>query len=212
MSRQIIEMWAVVTADKKKAGLLIGLVLLAGGMWIRTAFFMGPKNAQASGSRTPSNATPKAQPSSTPDDTDTPEPARIITLTTPPPLKRDLFALSDVLVSLSSQTDRPDVVAPKSARRTDEKHVRSAAMTVEQRVRQEAAALRLRSTMISSNPIAVIETTAGAGKRASVVRMGDSIEGFVLISVRAREVDLEKNGVRVTLSRSPEGSLKEHGG
>jgi len=78
-------------------------------------------------------------------------------------------------------------------------------------VRQEAAALRLRSTMISSNPIAVIETTAGAGKRASVVRMGDSIEGFVLISVRAREVDLEKNGVRVTLSRSPEGSLKSTG-
>jgi hypothetical protein len=51
------------------------------------------------------------------------------------------------------------------------------------------------------NPLAVIESGARGHRSAHTLRIGDVHEGFTLISIEARRVVLEKQGVRVELER-----------
>lgn len=204
MNERVAEIWAIVTADKKKAGVLACLVLVAVGLWLRAALTSGPSRADASTSANASGfASSRDTGKNKPDDAPAapPKPVRFIQ---PEALDRDMFALSDPLVALSAQPDRAGADNPKSPMGTDDKSQRagtSEAVSIETRVRQESESLRLTSTMIGTNPIAVIESTAGARRNAAVLRVGDTIDGFTLVEVHAHSVALEKDGVRVTLSR-----------
>ncbi len=204
MNQRFAEVWAIVTADKKKAGVLACLVLVAVGLWVRAALTSGPSRAEASAgssgfASTRSNGNNKVS------DEIPVAPPRPVWFSDPDVLKRDMFALSDPLVALSAQPDLLAADDPKSRVGTDDKSTRTGApgtISVESRVRQEAESLRLRSTMIGTNPIAVIEPIAGARRNAAVLRVGDTIDGFTLIEIHAHSVEMEKEGVRVTLSRS----------
>lgn len=211
MNKQLQETWAVLTADKKKATALGALALLSGGLWIRAAVMSGPSQAAASTHETTTDTTNKHSSSagaSAAAGGVNPETFPAITLEAVGDLNRDLFALSDALLASSAQMEQAGSDRPKSARRNDDKSLRTAttrAQTVEERVRDEAQGLHLRSTMIGANPIAVIEVAGATGRSSPVLRLGDHVAGFVLRVVRAQEVELEKEGVRVTLSRTTDG-------
>jgi hypothetical protein len=119
-------------------------------------------------------------------------------------LERDLFAPDAVRYPRPSQTDPDGLIDPKSAGGSDDippvdaEALREAAVRA---VRAEASRLRLRSTMVGSVPIAVIETDERGAERA-VLRPGDHYAGFLLVEVSSRSVIVEKNGVRVELSIS----------
>lgn len=207
MNAHLQEIWTLITTDKKKATILGALALVAGGLWLRAAMTSGPSTAKANEKRMTADGERRAKRASKKSESETEHdaPVRIIELSPPPPLTRDLFALSDALLASSAQTDPAPFSNPKSASGTDDKSLQSAGMrtqSTEDRVRAEAGKLRLRSTMIGANPIAVIE--AGASSRAAgrVVRLGDEIEGFIVRAIHAREIELEKEGVRVTLTRA----------
>ena len=204
MNKSLLEFWAVITADRKKAAMLGTLVVVAGGLWVRASLMTGPDTAKAGTDAVITTLSTASPGNAAAAESDEPDLRRTIALTSPPPLTRDLFALSDVFVSLSSQTDPAAGGSPKSASGTDDKPLRPIALgpaAIEQRVREEAAGLRLRSTMIGASPIAVIETP-GVGRHGAVVRVGDEVEGFRVISIGTEDVELEKAGTRVTLTRS----------
>ncbi len=62
----------------------------------------------------------------------------------------------------------------------------------EQAVHKQSESLRLQSTLIGRDPIAVIN--------GQPFRLGATVEGFELIEVRSREVVVRKEGINVTLS------------
>ncbi|RMH24210.1 MAG: hypothetical protein D6693_10195 [Planctomycetota bacterium] len=200
MNQSLLQFWAIVTADRKKAAMLGALVLVAGGLWVRAALTTGPSRAkagagggivtlQADGGEDEGPAEPDLR--------------RTVTVTPAPRNTRDLFALSDALVSLSSQMEPDASGAPKSASGSDDNTQRPGARARdrERRVRDEASSLRLRSTMIGASPIAVIETPEG-NRHGVVVRPGDVVEGFRVVAIRTHEVELEKDGVSVTIARA----------
>lgn len=210
MNKQLQEVWAVLMADRRKAGALGSLMLVAGGLWIRAALMSGPSKVHASGGATgadgdnggASGLSSAQSPGSAPV-----LPSRAITFSAPPPLSRDLFALSDAILASSPQTDSAPTASPKFERGKDETRVTEPVVspkTTEELVRDQVERLRLRSTMISSNSIAVIETMTGSRQEARVLRIGDEINGFTLIAVMALQVELEKDGVRVTITRQPQ--------
>lgn len=208
MSDQLREFWAIVTADRKKAAVLGGLALVAGGLWIRAAVTSGPSKATASDApRMTESAKKRAKKLAKSDeDSSSKTPSQTITIQSPDPLTRDLFVVSDALLASSSQMEPADARAPKSAAGIDDKSLRPAGLgaeTPKQRVTREAAELRLRSTMIGANPIAVFQNPNGSRQSASMVRIGGDIAGFKLVAVRAHEAELEKEGIRVTVSRTP---------
>ena len=53
---------------------------------------------------------------------------------------------------------------------------------------------------MGSEPIAVVESTAGGKTVRRVLKMGGVIDGFTLRSVVNRSVVMEKGGVEVTLT------------
>ena len=208
MNKQFQEVWTLITSDKKKAMALGSLALVAGGLWLRAAITSGPSKASASDKkRMTADGEKRAKKSGEKNaESDKSETVvRVIAVTSPPPLTRDLFALSDALLASSSQMDSDRSGNPKSAVGKDDKPLQSAAMraqTLEERVQSEASDFRLRSTMIGASPIAVIETQGAKSRQSgTVVRVGEQIEGFTVIAIRARDVELEKEGVRITLSR-----------
>ncbi len=207
MNQRFAEVWAIVTADKKKTGVLACLVLVAVGLWLRAALTSGPSRAGASTSATDASgfaSNKTAGKNKGPAEADA-APPKTVRFTTPEPLRRDMFALSDPLVALSAQPDLLVPDDPKSRAGTDDKSARAGGpepVSIVSRVRQEAESLRLRSTMVGTNPIAVIEPNSGARRNAAVLRVGDMIDGFTLVEVHAHSVVMEKDGVRVTLSRA----------
>ncbi len=207
MKNQLLEAWAILTSDRKKASVLGSLVLVAGGLWLRAAITSGPKSANASSKTRMTESGKKRAEKSAKAEKDAPRltRTRVVEMAPPPELQRDLFMLSDALLASSPQTEPNDMGTPKSAGGKVDKSLRPAviaAQTIEERVASEAARLQLRSTMIGANPTAVIESDDTSRSGATVVRVGNTVAGFTVIAIRAREVELEKEHVRVTIARS----------
>lgn len=59
------------------------------------------------------------------------------------------------------------------------------------KLKEEASALHLQSTVMSETPLAVINS--------EILRVGEMIRGFRVVAIRARQVTLEKNGITLTL-------------
>lgn len=207
MNKQLHEAMVILAADKKKAVFLGSLLFVAIGLWIRTALLTGPPQAQGAGANITNGSG-----SADPDRAGAPlnsegeigVPRQIVRFPQAQPLTRDLFALSDTLLALSAQTDQARPNDPKSSHGIDDKFNQrrpESAAARTKRIHDEAGQLSLRSTMTGSNPVAVIAQRADM--LGAVVRMGEEIAGFTLVRVRAREVEIEKEGVSVTLTRDP---------
>lgn len=217
MKARAMEAWVALTSDKRRAGVLGGLVLVALVMWARAALVSssddggaGPAKASASagsegaapnasGNAAPSGGAPAADALSTPDQ-------GAVQLPPVPPLARDLFAYSREYFPEPVQTDSTAQEDPKSAPAqveisSDEEEPEETEDEQALLVRADAARwLRLRSLMLGKEPVAVIESTAPKDPRSSVIRVGESIAGFTLVSVAARTVMVERDGVQVELT------------
>jgi hypothetical protein len=196
-------------ADRKKLTVLavLGVLLVASG--IRAVVLSGPRAARASAMPTenpaPGVSGGSAAATSTVGEQRTrrgPE----TRVPAPPPLMRDLFALSERHFPKPSQTEPVDDSPPKSETAKVETPPQvpapTPAETAEARVRKEVERLRLRGTLLGGNPTAVIEIGTGRERRGTVVRPGEDVLGFKLVEVRATEVVLEKDGIRIELKRA----------
>lgn len=69
-----------------------------------------------------------------------------------------------------------------------------------ERIRNEAERFRLTSTLLGSSPIALIDLSTGRNQpRSHMLRIGEEIEGFTLVSVSHRQAVIEYSGHRFTL-------------
>jgi hypothetical protein len=207
MKPRMSKLMVLVHAERKKLGVLGILVLALGLASLRALVLSGPRSA---------NAAPGARSEESPDG-NVPGAGRRtaghrpdIRTTIPAELTRDLFALDESQFPRPSQTEPPDSVDPKSAPAKVETSSRVEPRQEEDppevRIAEELRKLRLKGTILGGSPMAVIELAGQKDKRGTVVRPGESIEGFTLIEVVNGGVVLEKDGVRVELKRAlPEG-------
>ncbi len=204
MKRKLAELKAILTADKKQATILAGLMvflLISAG---RMLLSMGPSGARAStgikaGKPTDQSENPEIAPAT----------GKEVLLAPLSETTRDMFALDPEKFPRPAPSEQTADVEPKSEQALAEASgvaVLSERELIETRVHTEAASLRLRSTLLGASPIAVIETAGRSKTRSVVLRTGESFEGFELIEVRLHGVTLEKDGVRVDLLRDLPGA------
>lgn len=208
MKEKLYEVWLHLTADKKRAGVLLVLVIVLVVLGARALLSTaGPSRARAS-NEPESQVTLREQINDrfarTLASIGTGNGGTFVELRPVGRLERNLFALDPEHFPDASQTEQPDAnadgaVAP-SQQKVDE--TPDGGVSVEERVLEESSSFKLRSTLVGRTPIAVIEIADGHGKRRVVLSPGQSIEGFELREVRSNAVVLEKQGVRVELKRA----------
>ncbi len=167
-------------AEKKKASVLLVLVLVAGGLWLRT--WLSP-TAESSAS-----SVPATDPAPAATATDNPAPVvsqprepRVVEVDLPSTIGRNVFLLDTTGYELAPKSDVGGSDGAKSGGdgADDKPEVRT-------------DGLHLQTTMLGRKPAAVIN--------GEVIGIGDEYEEFKLIEVRPESVILEKNGVQVELS------------
>lgn len=202
MKQRLIEFWVMITADKRKASVLGVLVVAALGLWARAAILGGkPASASAATSKAGNGSSDQGKASGA-EPTGEFELAPMVLLPRSRALTRDLFMPGPEFGPQPVQSDQTDASGPKSTPRTDDNLPVSPELRrqeLERAVREEASRLHLSSTMVGSNPVAVIQSEGKNGSR-SVLRIGESFNGFELVEVTARDAVLIKNGIRVELS------------
>jgi len=218
MTQRLSELWIILKAEKRKSLALAGLVLIALVMWARTAVTgsgasveraSGASSAnagQASQSRVGRPAGPSSGSQQQAGGPSHSPATPVVNVPKSQTLDRDLFALRSKRLALPVQPEPQRDDQPKSTDETDdnpEELQRLRRQALIRKVSDQAAGLRLRSTMIGANPIAVIES-ADSGDASRVLRVGESVADFELVEVRAQSVVLQKSGVRVVLSRERE--------
>ncbi|TVQ31600.1 MAG: hypothetical protein EA376_09020 [Phycisphaeraceae bacterium] len=202
MKKRLMEYWVMVTADPKKASILGGLVVVALVMWVRAGVLSKSSENQAPGPRQAGAAQQTDIGSGSAMDRKLAS-ANRIELPSLTPLERNLFLPSERYFPLPSQTEVSEPSPAKSPIRNDDiEQEDEAALAArhEQRIREQAKNLRVRSIMLGSSPTAVIETHGSRRGAAQVLRIGQQIEGFTLIEVHRSRVVVEQDGIRVALT------------
>ena len=200
MKQRYAEFWVLLTSDKRKMFVLLGLLVVAVVLWLKMALTGQPTRASASSGAVAGSAEVEAGAELTGDGEF--EVAPLVVLQRIEPLTRDLFAPGPAFGVQSLQTDQSDDSVPKSAEGSDDNSPVSPELQrleLERLVREEASRLHLSGIMIGVNPVAVIQID-GSNDTRSFVGVGDSVLGFELVEVTARDVVLVKNGIRVELS------------
>lgn len=199
MRAKLQELWILVTADKKKVAMLGGLALALAVIVLKQGGLAGPRDALATAE---SQTALDRMPVVTADGLGLDGP--VVTVERAEAIERDLFRLGERFFPNPTQDAQSDPDSPKSVlpvvETTDEPADRPPD-DLPERVREEAARLRLKGTMVGSTPLAVIEQPAPAGP-AEVVRLGGVVAGFTVVEIRAGGVVLERGGVRVELHRA----------
>lgn len=197
MKARIAEFKMLLAADKKQAtilaGLLVFLVISAG----RMALNMSPSKASARQSSSSKVDEQVAAVGSGGERT-------AIKLKALPDTARDIFALNPEKFPEPVRPEQSAHEQPKSDAGNVEAEVvetLSEQELNERMVRGEAAKLRLRSTILGASPIMVIEAASNKKTRSVVLGVGDEVDGFSVIEIRRFSVLIEKNGVRVELTR-----------
>ncbi len=195
MRAKIAELKVLLTTDKKQATILAGLLVFLVISMGRMLLNMSPSKAQArQGAGTKAEARDKSA-TRTIDGSGAP-----IELDALPDATRDIFALDPEKFPEPAQPEQSAEVTPKSDAPNVE--AESAESLAERKVLEEADHLRLKSTILGSNPIAVIESPQKGKTRSVVLGVGDEVDGFTVIEIQRFSVLIEKNGVRVELTRS----------
>jgi hypothetical protein len=185
MSPWLQQQKALLLQDKKKLGLIVGLVCVMLLLWGRLILKQVPRTAVA----TPA-ATASASTSSTPStdalrrkvvNPDKP----IVEVTIPPVCQRDLFA-----VNLSEYPLQEEPQAKQEVSDT-RKNNQPQPDAQDEQLKAMVGRISLQSTVMGARPAAVIN--------GQIVQVGQTFEGMVLKEVRNRQVILDFNGRLVSL-------------
>lgn len=178
MKVKLRQLYRVMLADKKKAGLVLGLLAVGLLLWGRLLLKQVPRTATADPNQKQS-AVDASQKRSTITQTE-----KVVELALSENFGRDLFSfhpegytrLTDVPIT-ESGTDDSDVTAQKQARI--------------EAVRIAARRLSLQSVVQGEQPRAFIN--------GQLIAPGQTVEGFLLKQVTDRYAVLEMNGVEIRL-------------
>lgn len=112
--------------------------------------------------------------------------------------ERDLFSLNSEHFPQPVETQPPEASGAKSAPQSDDDALRREAIA------RDADSIRLKSTLVGGRPVAVIDLGGVTGSRDLLVRVGDTVNGFVVVSIEPKRVILERDGERIERTvRSP---------
>ncbi len=181
----LIQQWRLLTADRRKAGLVLSLLAVGLLLWGRLLLKEVPRVATADPEAKAKASSDGGEGSG--DDADAR--ARIerpveVRLDPPRRLPRDLFVFDPNPYRRTGSPYSPSL-PEKSDREADDQEIRVAA------ARDAAAGLILGSVMRGPRPRAVIN--------GRVLAEGQSIEGFVVRRIGPREALLERDGLVVRL-------------
>lgn len=200
MNERFNDLWVMVQQDRKKAATLCVLMVVAVAMGIR-AIVSGAGGPSKAAAATPAakggagGVAKAAAPLTIEQALASLRPQQRLSLDGAPP--RDLFHSTwAVIGSLESEGGE------KSPAGLADNATGAPPEDPRLRIEEEASALRLRSTLLGGNPLAVIERPEGGGARRQVARLGESVEGFRVIRIDAHEIEVEKDGVRVVIEQS----------
>lgn len=199
MKAKIAEIKMLLAADKKQATILAGLLAFLVISMGRMALNMSPSKASAK-----QGSSAKADNQENAPGTNAKAGPATIELKALPDTTRDIFALNPEQFPEPARSEQSAEVRPKSDPGNDE--AQGADPLTEQELNEravlaEADRLRLRSTILGANPIAVIESPLKGKTRSVVLGVGDEVDGFSVIEIRRLSVLIEKNGVRAELTR-----------
>ena len=198
MKGKLEEFWVVLMDDKKKAFALGGLAVVALGLWARAGLNGGPSEASAQTGviATTENDAEEAETA--------PERERV-EVGAIADLSRDLFDPTVLRPAPPAQPEpEPETLAKSEDAGTDEPaSIEPVVPDFAAELRREAERIRLRSTMVGSVPIAVMELEGDESSRA-IVRIGGRFGSFDLTEVTARSAVLQSQDVRVELRIQPQ--------
>ena len=120
MKQRFAEFIVLLTSDKRKAGVLSALVLLAGALWIKMLITQEPASANASTAGTAPTGSSDQGSDGAPAAGNGFEVAPLVVLPMANPLTRDLFAPGAEYVRQALQPDQSDASGPKSADGSDD--------------------------------------------------------------------------------------------
>jgi len=181
----LIQQWRLLTADRRKAGLVLSLLAMGLLLWGRLLLKEVPRVATADPEAEAQAASDGGEGSG--DDADSQarvERTERVRIDPPRSLPRDLFVFDPNPYRRTGSPDSPSR-PEKSDREADEQEIRVAA------ARDAAAGLILSSVMRGPRPRAVIN--------GRVLAEGQSIEGFVVRQIGQRHALLERDGLVVRL-------------
>ena len=174
MQDQLRQAWRQVTADKKKLGLMVGLMAVGLLLWGRLMLKQVPQVATADDGLAVAAAADMAQ-----------RPDRVtVKLLSPGPLDRDLFALAADHYRALPKAPEKDLTLPKSEPEASDDSVRRAVL-------EDARGLRLQSVTLGDVPAAIIN--------GRLVRLNGLIDGFTLLHCDERSAVLERDGLKVRI-------------
>jgi len=189
MKKKMSRMWRQVTADKKKFGILVTMLAVGLLLWGRLILLQDvPKiatadpdaPAQTSG-QTPDSGGESAEPE----------------VSVLPPLPRVEVDLSEGL-TLDLFAFRHNRYKPLPVEDSGDDRLQSGELTDDERKRELvelARSLRLQSVIQGASPAIVIN--------GEVLRVGDSIEGFELVSFNDSSAKLTRDGLTFLLKMFP---------
>lgn len=185
MKQKINRLWRQATADKKKFGMLVTMMAVGLLLWGRLILLEEvPKHATADDPIAPAQADGTADSPATPSDE---------TLPVLPPLEQVEVTLSEDL-PLNLFAFRHNRYKPLPSDESDGDRSQLTGSTDDER-RQElvemARSLRLQSVIQGDAPAIVIN--------GEVLRVGDSVEGFELVSFNQRSAKLTREGLTFLL-------------
>lgn len=181
MKKKINRLWRQATADKKKFGLLVTMLAVGLLLWGRLILLEEvPKHATADDPNAPVQAEDAAEPTANESDDSLP---------VLPPLEQVEVTLSEDL-PLNLFAFRHNRYKPLPSDESDGNRSQLTGSTDDER-KQElvelARSLRLQSVIQGESPAIVIN--------GEVLRVGDSIEGFELVSFNQRSAKLTREGL-----------------
>jgi hypothetical protein len=179
MSDQIRQAIDVLKRDKKKLGLIIGLLAVGLLLWGRLMLKQVPRTATAK----PSAAVTAADEARR-ELADLPS-RRLVRIDLPETLSRDPFQVDPTVFP---KVEKPVVIETQAKSAAQAADVKQDAAAL---VRQAATGLALQTTILGDAPRALIN--------GQLLAPGDKIRGFELKKVMPREVILEMSGVELKL-------------
>lgn len=167
---------AVLLRDKKKTGLMLGLLAVGLLMWGRLMLKEVPRTASATDTAVVASAASSEGPAIGKD-------RAKVSLSLPGSLQRDLFRLDP---SRYIRTDKDEVL---------DKPQKSSEVLSDELVRREVIAaargLRLQSVTMGDVPAAFIN--------GRLIRIGRTVEGFTLLHCDERSAVLERSNIKVRI-------------
>lgn len=184
MSRIVDQIVRELKADRKKLGLVIGLVAVGLLLWGRLLLKDVPRTATATPPIAAATAGGEA-PAEVPAIDTRRQYAETVIVRIPPDLPRDMFAM-DTSSYRKTEIDAPVPLEPKVQSPAVDKEFRRA------KVREAASGLQLEGIVLGEQPAAIIN--------GELFQAGQTVEGFLVTEIEDRKVVLEMDGIRVRMS------------